>query len=484
MIPVKLFFAWAEEQGLVHVNPAKPVKTPRDHNHVPRRLSAEVCAKLLHVADFRATTIIYLGLHLGLRACEISRSNIEDWDRPRETLLVHGKGAKQRVLPVVGEMAMALDMWTTHLDVRRGPMFPGQNCERISPAWVSNIVTQTARVARVNATTHMLRHTCASDLVARGVPMPVIQQVMGHSSLATTTRYVVASADELRDHVGGTQLPHRAGGVMMDGQTPIGEAFEEWVQARVARREINTTTARSYRHSLGLFADYLGADTPLAAVNTDAFEAWLAAQQVEASTLNTRAASTRAFFRWAAKRRIVAYDPTDSVRRARVGQHEARKLDDDTIKRMLLVADFRQTVFILLGVGLGLRCMEIAGMRIADWDRRNETLLVHGKGNKQRTLPVPAELAEVLDLWIGGRRTGPVFPSMHNKGAAITANTVSANIGQVAKRAEVTASAHQLRHSYASNLVAAGVPLPTVQRVLGHELIATTTTYVRATAAT
>ena len=192
MVPIRAYFAWALDRGLVDADPTTPIKNPRNHKLVPRRVSPDVCAKLLHVADFRATTIIYLGLHLGLRACEISRANIQDWDRHRATLLVHGKGGRERVLPVVDEIAVVLALWVDNLGTRRGPMFPGQQTERISPQWVGQIVTQTARTARVHATCHMLRHTAASDLVARGVPMPVVQQFLGHTSLATTTRYVVA----------------------------------------------------------------------------------------------------------------------------------------------------------------------------------------------------------------------------------------------------------------------------------------------------
>lgn len=275
----------------------------------------------------------------------------------------------------------------------------------------------------------------------------------------------------------------------MNPTDPIGPATEQWIQGRQARREITDTTAKGYRSTMAMFTTHVGPDTPISAINIETFEQWLGSQRhthngrpVKAATLNTRAACVRAFFTYLTQRQIIAANPTIGVRRATVGQREPRRLTDATISRLLLVADFPTTVVILLGASLGLRRAEMTALRLTDWDRANQLILVHGKGNRERTLPVGPELGEVLRIWAAGRRTGPLLPRATNPDLAVTPNTIGLWIKKAANRAGVEATTHQLRHTYAANLVADGVPLPVVQRALGHETLSTTTVYTRATA--
>lgn len=210
MAPIKMMLADAYDEDLLDDNPIKGLKMPRRNTLVVRRLPHDTCTRFLHVADFRVRTIGLLMLHLGLRRIEVSRMMVDDWDRSAGTLLVHGKFGNERLLPVAGETEYVLDMWVAHLDTKRGPMFPSQGRpdSPIGPNQVGKLIAQAVEVARVKMTPHQLRHTCASDLMARGVPPSVVQRVLGHKNLATTSVYTVATDDEIRKHIVGRQYRH------------------------------------------------------------------------------------------------------------------------------------------------------------------------------------------------------------------------------------------------------------------------------------
>ncbi|MEM9134269.1 MAG: tyrosine-type recombinase/integrase [Actinomycetota bacterium] len=194
--PVRALFGWALEEGAITEHPMATIPRPPQARPIYRGLEPDVIGRLLHVADFRERTILLLGLHLGLRCAEMSRANFGDWDRRRGTILVHGKGGADRVLPVVGEIEWALDLWAEGR--RSGPMFPSQHADRLGPSSISQIVTRVARRANVEATAHQLRHSCAHDMLAMGAKPNAVQRFLGHTTLTTTTTYLTARDDELR----------------------------------------------------------------------------------------------------------------------------------------------------------------------------------------------------------------------------------------------------------------------------------------------
>jgi len=112
-----------------------------------------------------------------------------------------------------------------------------------------------------------------------------------------------------------------------------------------------------------------------------------------------------------------------------------------------------------------------------------------GKGGKRREVPIRRELAQLLRLHLGSRRTGPLFPS-RQKGTGTTPHVLTRQrVGQivreVARAAAITKRVypHLLRHTMATRLLALGMEITDVQRFLGHEDIATTRLYAETTAA-
>lgn len=201
-MPVRALFAWAVRTGQLQVNPAAGIQRAKPPKRLRKAVAPEAIERMLWVAGMRDRTIILTAVQLGLRREELHRMNVEHWNRDDRVLYVVGKGDKERVLPVEGEIAAALERWTDMgLDGRRaGPMWAAARGggDRLSMSQIGERVRRTAQVARVSATTHSLRHTCASDLASAGVPAHVIQTWMGHESLNTTAIYMVPLVTELR----------------------------------------------------------------------------------------------------------------------------------------------------------------------------------------------------------------------------------------------------------------------------------------------
>lgn len=183
-----------EDYGLPDMRPHLPrVKVPRQ---VPRAMGRPDVVRLLTaLPDTRARAIVGLELYLGLRAVEVSRMNIEDYDG--DSLFIRGKGGHERVLPVGGPCRQVLDAWMYERGTAAGPMFPGQDgTEGLKPATVSNYMGAWMRAAGVKRkpydgrSGHTLRHTAATDALRSGVDVRTVQAMLGHANLSSTSWYL------------------------------------------------------------------------------------------------------------------------------------------------------------------------------------------------------------------------------------------------------------------------------------------------------
>ncbi len=272
--------------------------------------------------------------------------------------------------------------------------------------------------------------------------------------------------------------------------TTLRDATNQWLLDRAARRELAPSTIPGYRAHLGDFCESVGPDRQVDDVTAEDFSAWLATsrnkrtgQPYSPTTLNTRAATVRAFYHDLAKRGIVMRDPTITVQRAKVGDHLPRAASETDIQRMLDLADIRARTMILLMLHAGLRRFEVAKLRIEDWNPDNGTISVVGKGNYEAVVPVSHELAMALSMWIAiqPRRStvGPMFPSSKRKGQPIASRTVNAIFQKLSEQAGLSVVPHSLRHSCATNLLADGVPANAAMQILRHRTLASTQVYTR-----
>jgi integrase/recombinase XerD len=137
----------------------------------------------------------------------------------------------------------------------------------------------------------------------------------------------------------------------------------------------------------------------------------------------------------------------------------------------------------LLMYACGLRISEAATLEVTAIDGRNGLIRVVGKGNKERSVPVPAPvLAELRELWKTHRDRRWLCPSPTGKGP-ITRWALGQTFRKVLAETGITArvTPHSLRHSYATRLLENGVELRIVQILLGHSSIGTTALYTHLT---
>lgn len=161
---------------------------------------------------------------------------------------------------------------------------------------------------------------------------------------------------------------------------------------------------------------------------------------------------------------------------------EARRLINAPSKRC--PTGRRNAAMLAVGYRCGLRCSEILGLEERDLDRSEGTLNVrHAKGGKHRIVGIDAGVVALIDHWLAAKRqrgiqSRRIFTTL--QGGDVSANYCRSMIQRTAKRAgiEKRVHFHGLRHSCAAALARDGVPMPTIQRALGHSNLSTTSRYL------
>jgi integrase/recombinase XerD len=247
-------------------------------------------------------------------------------------------------------------------------------------------------------------------------------------------------------------------------------------------RERRTFT--SYRRTLILFWDYVGREPHRVTVRD--LHRFLNRRNLASATRACYASHIKAAYRWWHEARLLPTNPFAGVRTppARAGPPRALVLPD--VRRLILSAynDPRLFVMVWLGYGAGLRAAEIAGLRIEDCQLGGQpTIRVIGKGHKQRVIPLHPTVAHVLSVHLTGRpRSGPVIENQVDPERPISPARVSRLLSRALHELGIRATGHQLRHSFATELLAAshGTNLRAVSHLLGHADLKTTQRYVSA----
>ena len=207
---VRTFTAWLTREGHVSADPCAGVPSIRRPRSIPRaQPPAAVAAILAACADSRDRAIVWLEVGCGLRRAEVARLDWDDYDPEGATLLVRGKGGHERLLPVPEPVALALAAVRTRGNT--GPIIRNKvTGGRISIEWVGARVSELMREAGLKqapydgVSGHALRHTAASDVLDRCHDLRVVQEMLGHQHLATTSIYLRrASITQLRDAMEG-----------------------------------------------------------------------------------------------------------------------------------------------------------------------------------------------------------------------------------------------------------------------------------------
>jgi integrase/recombinase XerD len=150
------------------------------------------------------------------------------------------------------------------------------------------------------------------------------------------------------------------------------------------------------------------------------------------------------------------------------------------------VIGLRDRALLALLYGTGIRASECASLRNANVDLKQLTITVCGKGGHERTIPLNAELAEVLRNYVEARGAAPSHaPFFRSRfGRSLSRGGVYERVRTWGQRSHIgiPLSPHRIRHTFATHLVRAGVGLVTIRDLLGHRLITSTQIYLHVTA--
>jgi integrase/recombinase XerD len=210
---LRAFYRFCEEERLLESNPAEHLSLPRRWKRIPNALSAEEMDQMLQPLQPETPSslcdqaLLELAYASGLRLTELCRLRLEQLQLDAGFLTVIGKGDKERVVPVGDKAVQALRGYLAagrpKLVKPRSPgvVFLTQRGTAFAPVTLWLRIKKRALHAGIgrNITPHMLRHSFATHLLEHGADLRVIQELLGHASIATTEIYTHVAPSRLRE---------------------------------------------------------------------------------------------------------------------------------------------------------------------------------------------------------------------------------------------------------------------------------------------
>lgn len=201
----------------------------------------------------------------------------------------------------------------------------------------------------------------------------------------------------------------------------------------------------------------------------------------------------RAFYKFLRMERIIPADPTLLLESPQIGRHLPEVLSLDEIDAMIAAIDLssnegqRNKAIIETLYGCGLRVSELVNLRISSLFLDESYIVIDGKGDKQRIVPIsPIAIREIRFYLTHSRADAPVKPGetdilfLNRRGRRLSRVMIFYIVRELAELAGIRKpiSPHTLRHSFATHLLEGGANLRAIQQMLGHENIATTEIYI------
>ncbi len=209
---LRALFQFLREEGLVSSNVAARLRTPKAPRRVPDVMSAEKTNNLLDAVEegsmvekpSRERDLAFLELlyGCGIRVSELVGIDLEDLNLNSGWLRVHGKGNKERQVPVGQRAAQAVSRYLEKREAAAGEsaLFLNSRKRRLGDRQVRRLVKCYALLATGDSTVHphSFRHAYATHLLSDGADLRAIQELLGHARLSTTQQYTQVSLADLQ----------------------------------------------------------------------------------------------------------------------------------------------------------------------------------------------------------------------------------------------------------------------------------------------
>jgi integrase/recombinase XerC len=279
----------------------------------------------------------------------------------------------------------------------------------------------------------------------------------------------------------------------------LDEAIERFREHIEHERGLSARTVEAYTSDLALFARHLDPDaetsprvTKITVLEIRAFLAGEVSQGKSSRSMMRRVAALRAFFSFLRSRQLVKEDPTRQIAQRVSRRSVPTIVSEERLESMMELPDqgttagLRDRAVLEFLYGAGVRLRELVALNVGDFLPLGDRVVVRGKGNKSRVVPVGGRARDALAAYWNARFGGQAFSS-HARDAAfegrpggrVSPRTVQRIVRRYLTRvASVTkASPHALRHAFATHMLDHGADLRAVQELLGHASLSTTQIY-------
>ena len=299
-------------------------------------------------------------------------------------------------------------------------------------------------------------------------------------------------------------------------QSPLGQLVTAYLSVLANERNSSPHTLRAYERELRSFVLWIsqnsGPDTQPAAIEHTQIRAFLGTlyeRGLSKASAARALAAVRSWFRWLARFGHVNQNVASLVATPKLPKHLPRV---PSIEQMNRVVDgigtqddetaawpTRDAVIFELLYGCGIRNAELTGLNLADIHWANEAILVRGKGQKQRYVPLGDAAAQAIRIYLAERQarltaaqrnpnTQPdaLLLNLHLRGTGrLSTRSVARIVKRIAIQRGLSSDVHPhtLRHAFGTHLLEEGADLRSIQELLGHERLSTTQRYTQLTAA-
>ena len=277
--------------------------------------------------------------------------------------------------------------------------------------------------------------------------------------------------------------------------SPLLPTIKLYVRYLRLERNLSPNTIEAYRNDLAhLEAFMMRNNLKLENVTLEQLHTFAASLHEYGITPRSQArvlSGVRSFFRFLVLDGVVESDPTELLEWPSLPEHLPVVLTLEEIDRIEDSIDLskaegaRNRAIIEVLFSCGLRVSELVNMKLSDLYLEDRMLLVRGKGNKERLVPVSSKAIADLKRWFFDRNLMKIKPGeddyvfLNRRGAHLTRTMILIMVKRQAEEAGIkkTISPHTFRHSFATALLQGGADLRSIQAMLGHEKIDTTLVY-------
>lgn len=213
---LRSFFKYCFKRGHIDKNPAHLLVVPKKEQTLPKTATVEDISRMMDnvntdtISGLQDRAILKLFYGTGMRLSELTGLNITDIDLKQRQVTVHGKGNKQRIIPLGNTVASILKQF-----IKRRPELYGERTDsdakkalflaasgqriydRAVQSMVENYLKQTSEVTQKSP--HVLRHSFATHMLDNGADIRIIKEFLGHANLAATQVYTHTSMERLKN---------------------------------------------------------------------------------------------------------------------------------------------------------------------------------------------------------------------------------------------------------------------------------------------